>query len=159
MRISDEQRIRRFNTLADIEKEAILQRLYAFKWNKQAAAKSLGISYKTIFNRMRAHEIPFEPPPEFAHKTYPSKKRNQTLSDPVPLKPRALPMIEFYWVVDGTQYKEYVFPEELVLPTLHHTRHIPAIRMTVTPPIEGYLEVTHVANLLFDSTHPWFRRW
>lgn len=44
-------------TLAEIEKNVIEKRLKSFGGNKQQAAESLGISTKTIYNKMRAYGI------------------------------------------------------------------------------------------------------
>lgn len=44
-------------TLAELEREVILQRLELFEGNKQKAAKSLGISLKTIYNKISAFDL------------------------------------------------------------------------------------------------------
>lgn len=42
----------RFKTLAEMERHTIEARLVAFDGNKGAAARSLGISLKTLYNRL-----------------------------------------------------------------------------------------------------------
>ncbi len=44
-------------TLAEVERKLIRQRLETFNGNKQQAAQSLGISLKTIYNKMRAYDL------------------------------------------------------------------------------------------------------
>ena len=43
--------------VAQVEREMIIKRLAQFKGNRTAAADSLGISRKTLFNKMRQHGI------------------------------------------------------------------------------------------------------
>jgi len=38
--------------VAKVEKEAILKSLQATDWNRRQAAKLLGVSYKTLLNRI-----------------------------------------------------------------------------------------------------------
>ncbi len=51
--LSDSLGILREGTLEQIEKELIRQRLQAFDGNKEKAAKSLGVSLKTIYNKLK----------------------------------------------------------------------------------------------------------
>jgi DNA-binding NtrC family response regulator len=44
-------------TLAEIEKQAILETLEACNGNKAMTARTLGISEKSIYNKMRKHGI------------------------------------------------------------------------------------------------------
>ncbi len=46
--------------LKEIEKEAILNTLLKLHWNKKEAAKVLGISRKTLYNKMESYGIPLE---------------------------------------------------------------------------------------------------
>jgi len=40
----------------------ILETLQREGWNKRAAARVLGVSYKTLFNKLRELDIPEQPP-------------------------------------------------------------------------------------------------
>ncbi len=46
----------------ETERMLILETLHREGWNKRAAARVLGISYKTLFNKLRELEIPKQPP-------------------------------------------------------------------------------------------------
>ena len=151
--LRDVQRIRQFKTWEQLEKDVLLERLRAFRWNKTHAALSLGLSYKTIYNRMRVHDIPLKPPVEFARRTYPPTIRNRTLTYPVPFK-HVRPTIRVHWVVDGARQSEQVCLEELVLPTFYHTQDVPVLWMTKDPPLEGFVDATELARRLFPDTHP-----
>lgn len=154
--ISEDQRVKRFKTLAELEADIIRRRLEAFRWNKVATAKSLGVAYKTVYNRMRSHGIPIEPPPEFKkQKRYDHTKGTTSLSAPRPVHLRVLPMITFYWVEDGKRYHEDVSPDLLYIPTFNRSlKHVPVIRDTC----EGYVLVKDLANLLVQrTTDAWFR--
>jgi transcriptional regulator of acetoin/glycerol metabolism len=50
------------HTLAEIEKMAILQALERTRWNKRAAANSLGMYRPTFYNKLRKYKI-YEPRP------------------------------------------------------------------------------------------------
>lgn len=50
-------------TLAEIERTVIRQRLKIYRWNKTRTALSLGISLKTLYNRMHDYGMPMQPPP------------------------------------------------------------------------------------------------
>lgn len=45
-----------FLTLAALERRTIVARIIAFDGNKSAAAKSLGISLKTLYNRLNEYK-------------------------------------------------------------------------------------------------------
>ena len=49
-------------TLADIEKQAILEALKHFDYNRTHAAIALGISTRTIRNKLRKYKIPPKSP-------------------------------------------------------------------------------------------------
>jgi DNA-binding NtrC family response regulator len=44
-------------TLRELEKEAIQKALQFYRWNKTATAQSLGISVRTIDNKIAKYEI------------------------------------------------------------------------------------------------------
>ncbi|RMF86245.1 MAG: hypothetical protein D6739_03465, partial [Nitrospirae bacterium] len=46
----------------EAERRMILEALERAGWNKRAAARALGISYKTLFNKLRELAIPKQPP-------------------------------------------------------------------------------------------------
>lgn len=45
----------RYSTLAEIEMQAIIERLYAFNGNRTRAAESLGIGIRTIQRKIKTH--------------------------------------------------------------------------------------------------------
>ena len=58
------------HTLAEIEKMAILQALERTRWNKRAAANSLGMYRPTFYNKLRKYKI-YEPRPRAPKNTEP----------------------------------------------------------------------------------------
>ncbi len=46
----------------ETERRLILETLHSEGWNKRAAARVLGVSYKTLFNKLRDLDIPKQPP-------------------------------------------------------------------------------------------------
>jgi DNA-binding NtrC family response regulator len=58
------------HTLAEIEKMAILQALERTRWNKRAAATSLGMYRPTFYNKLRKYKI-YEPRPRTPKNTEP----------------------------------------------------------------------------------------
>ena len=40
--------------MLDAERKAIQQALMRFHWNRRKAARSLGVSYKTLLNKMKS---------------------------------------------------------------------------------------------------------
>ncbi len=46
----------------ETERRLILETLHRQRWNKRAAARALGVSYKTLFNKLRDLDIPKQPP-------------------------------------------------------------------------------------------------
>jgi transcriptional regulator of acetoin/glycerol metabolism len=58
------------HTLAEIEKLAILQALERTRWNKRAAATSLGMYRPTFYNKLRKYKL-YEPRPRALKNTEP----------------------------------------------------------------------------------------
>ena len=144
--LNDDQRIKSFKTLSQLEEEIIRHRLEDFRWNKQSTAKSLGVAYKTIFNRMRTYGIPIEPPPEFVKKKHEEHRKGKTvLSTPIPVRLRSAPTMTFHWVVDGKRHHEFVNPDELYIPTFNRTKHVPVTWRK----LEGYVYAKELAETMF----------
>ena len=50
---------------ANVEREVIARALGVVRWNRRQAARKLGISYKTLLNKMKALDLDVEAPPEY----------------------------------------------------------------------------------------------
>lgn len=57
-------------TLEEIEKEVLVERLKVFDWNKAKVAKSLGITIKTVYNKMSRWKIPYKKEEHIEQKRY-----------------------------------------------------------------------------------------
>lgn len=142
-------RMKRFQTLAEIEKKIIIQRLKDLEWRKSLVAQSLGISPPTLDNRIKAYgvQIPQSIPRGRRKSGHTELSRRKH-----PFRPR--PHLLFQWVSENMEHEQRVPIEQIYL--LGHSFHDRLSALRRVPlndiPIEGFVRLKDVGDLV---CHGW----